>query len=89
MALAARPSDVLRLIVSQALRLVLLGIVVGLAGCFALGRLFQQQLYEVSAFDPLLLSLTCAGLVVVALAASLLPALRAIRVDPMVALRVQ
>lgn len=89
MALGAKPSDVLRLIVSQALRPVLLGTVLGLIGCFALGRLFQQQLYEVSAFDPLLLSLTCAGLVIVALAACLLPARRAIRVDPIVALRSQ
>lgn len=89
MALGAGPGDVLRLIVSQALRPVLLGAVIGLAGCFALGRLFQQQLYEVSAFDPLLLSATCAGLVGVAVAACLLPARRAIRVDPMVALRVQ
>jgi predicted permease len=89
MALGARRGDVLRLVVSQGMRPVLLGAFVGLVGCLALGRLFQQQLYEVSAFDPRLLSAACAGLVGVAVVACLLPARRAMRVDPMEALRVQ
>ncbi|MDQ3802880.1 MAG: ABC transporter permease [Acidobacteriota bacterium] len=89
MALGARPRVVLRLIISQAMRPVLLGAVVGLAGCLALGRLFQSQLYEVSAFDPALLAAACAGLVVVAVVACWFPARRAMRVDPMVALRFQ
>lgn len=89
MALGARPGDVLRLVVSQGMRPVLLGAIVGLAGCLALGRVLQQQLYEVSAFNPGLLSAACAGLVAVAIVACLLPARRATRVDPMEALRVQ
>lgn len=89
MALGASPGDVLRLVVGQGMRPVLLGAVVGLAGCLALGRLLQQQLYEVSAFDPWLLSAACAGLVGVAVVACLLSARRAMRVDPLEALRVQ
>jgi len=89
MALGAKPGDVLRLVVSQGMRPVLLGAVVGLVGCFALGRLLQQQLYEVSALDPQLLAAACAGLVGVAIVACLLPARRAMRVDPIEALRVR
>jgi predicted permease len=88
-ALGARPRDVLRLVVSQGMRPVLLGAVVGLAGCLTLGRLLQQQLYEVSAFDPRLLTAVCVGLIGVAVVACLLPARRAMRVDPVEALRVQ
>lgn len=89
MALGARPLDVLWLVISQGMRPVLLGGAVGLAACLALGRLLQRQLYEVSASDPTLLSVICVGLVVVALVACWLPARRAARVDPMVALRFQ
>lgn len=87
MALGARPRDVLRLVIGQGMRPVLLGVAAGLAGCLALGRLIQSQLYDVSASDPLMLAATCAVLVGVAAVACLLPARRATRVNPVVALR--
>ena len=89
MALGARPRDVLWLVIRQAMRPVLLGGILGLAACLVLGRLLQRQLYEVSASDPILLFATCVGLGVVALVACWVPARRAARVDPMVALRFQ
>lgn len=89
MALGARPRDVLWLVIRQAMIPVLLGGVLGLAACLVLGRLIQSQLYEVSASDPTLLFVTCVGLGVVALVACWVPARRAARVDPMVALRFQ
>lgn len=87
MALGARPRDVLRLVIDQGMRPVLLGVAAGLAGCLALGRLIQSQLYDVSASDPLMLAATCAVLVGVAAVACWLPARRATRVNPVVALR--
>lgn len=89
MALGAGPWNILRLVISQAMRPVLIGVAAGLAACIALGRLLQGQLYEVSPFDPMLLSAACVGLIVVALFACWIPARRAMRVDPMVSLRVQ
>jgi ABC-type antimicrobial peptide transport system permease subunit len=66
---------------------VALGVVAGLVGCLLLGRLIASQLYEVSASDPGVLAATCAGLVAVAAVACALPAFRAMRVDPITALR--
>jgi putative ABC transport system permease protein len=89
MALGARPRDVLWLVIRQVMKPVLLGGVLGLAACFVLGRLIKSELYGVSASDPTVLFVTCAGLGVVALVACWLPARRAARVDPMVAFRYQ
>jgi len=89
MALGARPRDVLWLVIRQVMKPVLLGGVLGLAACFALGRLIKSELYGVSASDPTLLFVTCAGLGIVALVACWVPARRAARVDPMVAFRCQ
>ena len=89
MALGARPRDVLWLVINQAMRPVLLGGVVGLTACLVFGHLLQRQLYGVSAADPTLLSVICVGLVIVAVIACWVPARRAARVDPMVALRFQ
>jgi putative ABC transport system permease protein len=87
MALGAQRRDVFRLIVGQGMMPVAIGIAAGLVGCLAIGGLVQRQLYGVSALDPLLLSATGAGLAVVAAFACWLPARRATRVDPLVALR--
>jgi putative ABC transport system permease protein len=87
MALGAQRRDVFRLIVGQGMTPVAIGIAVGLVGCLALGSVVQRQLYGISAFDPLLLAAIGTGLAVVAGFACWLPARRATRVDPLVALR--
>jgi putative ABC transport system permease protein len=87
MALGAQPSDVMRLILVEAAKMALIGVAVGLAGSLALTRLISKMLFGVSAYDPLTFAGVAALLIVVALAACYLPARRAMRVDPMVALR--
>jgi ABC-type antimicrobial peptide transport system permease subunit len=71
------------------MRPVLVGLVAGLAGALALGRLIASQLYETSAHSPVLLAATMAILGAAALLACLIPARRATAIDPMDALRVQ
>jgi len=87
MALGAQARDVLRLIVSQGMQPVMIGLLLGLGTTFALGGLLASQLYEVSAHSPALLGGTTFLLGTVAIAACLIPARRATRVDPIVALR--
>jgi putative ABC transport system permease protein len=87
MALGASPRDVLGLVVGGGLRLVLAGIIVGAAAAFALTRLLSSQLFGVSATDPLTFFGASLMLALVALLASYIPARRAMRVDPVVALR--
>ena len=87
MALGAARRDVLQLIVGQSLRFALTGITLGLAGAFALTRLLASLLYGVSATDPLTFAATALALAAMALAAGFVPAHRATKVDPMVALR--
>ena len=87
LALGAQPRDVLRMVVGSGLRLAGLGVVIGLAGALLLTRLMQGVLYGVSANDPLTFGAVAAGLLGVAMLASWIPALRATRVDPLVALR--
>ena len=87
MALGARRVQVLGLIAGQGLRLILIGILAGVAAALALTRLMASLLFGVSAADPLTFSCVAALLMVIALLACLVPAQRAMRVDPMLALR--
>ena len=87
MALGATPRRVLKLTVSEGMRVVLLGLVIGLAGGFALGRTVESLVYGVGVHDPKIYVVVAAILTAVALAACFIPARRAAVVDPMVALR--
>ena len=86
MALGAAPGEVLRLVMRQGLTLVGTGVVIGIAGALAVARLIQSLLFG-SAYDPIGFIGASAALIIVAALASLIPALRASRVDPLVALR--
>ena len=87
MALGAQTRDVLRLVLSQGMKPVLTGLVIGLVATFALGRLIAAQRYQVSAHNPVLLGGAAVLLTATALMACLLPARRAALVDPVQALR--
>jgi putative ABC transport system permease protein len=87
MALGASSGDVLRLVLRQGLALAGIGLALGLAGAFAASRLLTSMLFEVKPNDPLTYSGVVALLGIVALAASYIPARRAARIDPLVALR--
>jgi putative ABC transport system permease protein len=86
-ALGAQRSDVIKLIVGNAITFVFAGLVIGVGGALALTRLMSSLLYGVSATDPLTFILVSVLLVSVALLASYIPARRATKVDPMIALR--
>ena len=87
MALGAQRSDVLRLIVREGMTVGLAGIAAGLIGALALSRALTSMLFEVRADDPMTFLAVPCILAAVALAACYLPAQRAAKVDPMVALR--
>jgi len=86
-ALGAQQGDILRLVVAQGFRLALAGVIVGVAGALALTRLMTSLLFQVSATDPATFAGVALLFLLVALAASYIPARRATRIDPMTALR--
>ena len=87
MALGARPLDVLKLVVRQGMMLVLIGVIVGLAGALALTRVMSSLLFGVTERDPITFVAVAALLIVVAFISCFVPAHRATRVDPLIALR--
>lgn len=87
MALGAQRNDVLRLVVTQGLRLTVAGVMLGLAGALALSRVLSGMLYATRPTDPATFAIVTSVLLLVAIMASYVPARRATRVDPMVALR--
>jgi predicted permease len=89
MALGAQTRDVLRLVVNQGMKPVVVGLAIGIVSAFALGRLIASQLYQVSAHNPALLGGATVLLAAIALLACLLPARRAALVDPIQALRTE
>jgi predicted permease len=86
-ALGAQTADVLKLILGQGLRLAATGLAIGLVGAFVLTRMLESFLYEVSATDALTFIFVSLGLAGVVLLACFIPARRATKVDPMIALR--
>jgi ABC-type antimicrobial peptide transport system permease subunit len=87
MALGATRRNVLRLIVIEGMTGAAIGVGCGLLGALALGRVLASLVFGVHVHDPATFTIAAATLTLVALAASLVPAMRACRVDPMVALR--
>ena len=87
MALGAQPADVVKLVLGEGLRMGLVGVTVGVLSALVLARVMRNLLYGVSATDPLTFLAVSGELVGVGLAACYLPASRAARVDPIIALR--
>src|SRR5580704_12794781 len=87
MALGAQSRDVMRMVVGEGTKMALLGVAAGLTGAFGLTELMANQLFGVTAHDPLTFAAVAILLTLVALVACYLPARRAVRVDPVVALR--
>jgi len=89
MALGARGVDVWRLIVGQGLKVVALGVAVGVIAAIALARVMTSLLFGITATDPLTYAGVALLLVLVALLACFVPAQRAAKIDPMIALRAE
>lgn len=89
MALGAKRADVLRLVVRQGMTMTLIGLALGLVGAFSISRVLRGLLHGVSPTDPLTFIAVSVVLLAVALLACLVPARRATRVDPVIALRAE
>jgi ABC-type antimicrobial peptide transport system permease subunit len=89
LALGARPGELGLLIMRQTLRIMLFGVVLGSIAALAAGRLISSLLYATAASDPAVFGIVAITLLVVAVMAVLLPTRRAMRVDPLIALRIQ
>ena len=89
MTIGANPADVVRMMLNEGGRLAIVGVAIGSVVALAGARLIRGLLFEVGATDPLTFAGVAAGLPGVALLASYIPARRATRVDPMIALRVE
>ena len=87
MALGARRAEVMRHVLGEGLMMMAVGLVIGLGGVAAVGRLLASELYQVPTVDPMAIAVTSVAVAVVAALASLIPALRAAGVDPITALR--
>jgi putative ABC transport system permease protein len=87
MALGARRSDVMKMVMRQGLRLTTVGLLIGLAAAFGVARLLSPLLYGISANDPATMTAVAVGLAAIALMACYLPAKKAMKVDPSEALR--
>ena len=87
LALGAQPSDVLKLVLGRGARLAGIGVGIGLLAALAVGPLLRSQLYGISAFDPFVFACVPVVLLAVAMTAGYVPAMRAMRVNPIVALR--
>ena len=88
-ALGASPANLLRLVLTDGMRLVAVGVVLGLCGAFVLARFLETQLFGVTAYDPRTFLSVPLLLIGAALAGCLIPARRATRIDPMTALRTE
>jgi ABC-type antimicrobial peptide transport system permease subunit len=87
MAIGATGRDVLRLLLADAGRILVVGLAIGAGAAVALGRVLSSQLYGVTSSDPLTYIVVAAVLTVVTITAALLPGLRATRIDPALVLR--
>jgi putative ABC transport system permease protein len=87
LALGATPRHILRLMMTQGLRLTLIGVAIGFIGAIAVTRLMRSLLFSVAPTDLMTFAISCVVLIVVALLACFIPARRATKVDPLVALR--
>jgi putative ABC transport system permease protein len=88
-ALGASRTEVLWLIVRETITRLCVGIVIGVVGALAASQLLASQLFGVTTIDPLSYAAAAVGLAIVAVATSLIPATRALRVDPVTALRAE
>jgi putative ABC transport system permease protein len=87
LAIGATRQDILRLVLGEGLRHATIGLIVGLAGAFAITRAIKAWLFGVSPIDPVIMAAAAALLLLIAVAACFFPAFKATRVDPITALR--